>query len=63
MKDNACQKTKLYEMIIPNLFNSICVTNFQKKEYILRSALNTVSICLKDLCDNNKNLGVFTNIL
>ncbi len=30
--------------------------NFDKKEYILRSALNSVSICLKDLSDNNKNL-------
>lgn len=50
-------------MIIPNLFTTICNKNFENKEYILRSALNTISICLKDLCDNNKNLGVFTNIL
>lgn len=63
MKDNTCEKTKLYEMIIPRLFDTICTTNFEKKQYILRSTLNTISVCLKDLCDNNKNLGVFTNIL
>lgn len=30
-KDNSCEKTKLYEMIIPKVFQNICFMNFDKK--------------------------------
>ncbi len=62
MRENVNEKTKIYETIIPRVFMNICSGSFQK-EYITKSALNLISACLKDLCDNNKNLQVFISLL
>lgn len=62
MKENSNEKTKMYEMIIPRVFYNICQPNFPQ-DYTLKSALNLISACLKDLCDNSKNLPVFVSLL
>ena len=63
MKENSNEKVKLYLVIIPRLFQSVTSRNFDNKTYVINSALTTIAICLKDLCDNPKNLPIFINLL
>lgn len=63
MKENENEKSKLYAMIIPRIFENVCQMNFEGKEYVLRSGINVIAVCLKDLCDNNKNMQAFVNLL
>lgn len=53
----------MYEVIVARIFSNICLCDFSNKEYILRSSVNTIAVCLKDLCDSNKNLPTFTSLV
>lgn len=62
MREISNEKTKLYEMIIPRVYQNVCEGIFNK-EYTIKSALNLLSACLKDLTDSNKNQVPFISLM
>jgi hypothetical protein len=62
MREISNEKTKLYELIVPRVYQNVC-SGILAKEYVINSALNLLSACLKDMTDSNKNLAPFVSLM